>query len=239
MAACVSRKPKFAIVRKFGIIVTVALNIREYTISWLINLDPGNLYFASGYAQRDARMMWQSEPITTTSTVSVSYTHLFVLVIIEYPLWNNTAYDADTCKRYHEVNNTHGCAVAVIHSLSLKGNIVNSIRYICLCKCFWNAVYKTHQNHWRNHWKCNLAEGLKCTAALKLCNLIQCRSCLLYTSVLYRRILIFSFYSSQKFIALKKAARNSWLPLIILSFFNTKLVHGRGTNCLLYTSRCV
>ena len=47
--------------------VTDALNIREYTISWLKNPQPGNLYFAKGYAHREARTICPTDPITTTN----------------------------------------------------------------------------------------------------------------------------------------------------------------------------
>ena len=46
--------------------VTDALNIREYTMIWLKNPTPGNLYFASGYAHREAITMCPMDPTTTT-----------------------------------------------------------------------------------------------------------------------------------------------------------------------------
>ena len=51
---------------KFGTMVTVALNIKEYTIILEMNLDPGKVYFARGYAHIDAIRMCPTEPIPTT-----------------------------------------------------------------------------------------------------------------------------------------------------------------------------
>ena len=69
----VSTHPRRAIMMYEGIVRTAVSNISENLTILEKAKEPGNLYFASGYAAIDAIMIWPNVPTAVISTVLKTY----------------------------------------------------------------------------------------------------------------------------------------------------------------------